>query len=139
LEQIGNAAMKSVVQIQTERAGDEETQRFVLTANNFGRLVVDRTVEEVLTGAKPVEAPKSQRRSHNRAANGDPLINYNEPDNAGLPHNGRIGRHEANFVRANLELVNERRAAAGHPPIDQANADDARRYGFLSGEQSETS
>lgn len=136
LEQIGTAAMKSVVQIQTERAGSEETQRFVLTANNFGKLVVGRTVEEVLTGAKPVEPPKPQRRSHNRTANGEPLINYNEPDNAGLPHNGRIGRREADFVRANLEVVNERRTAAGHPPIDPANTDDANRYGFPSDEQS---
>jgi hypothetical protein len=97
-------------------------------------LVVGRTVADVLTDAKPAAPPKLQRRSHNQTANGDPLVNYNEPDNAGLPHNGRIGRREAEFVRTNLDLVNERRAA-GHPPIDPTNSDDARRYGLRPTEQ----
>ncbi len=47
-----------------------------------------------------------------------------------MPHKGKIGADEAVFVRDNLELVNERRAAAGHSPIDPADAGDAKRYGF---------
>lgn len=89
-------------------------------------------VEEVLAKAQPIEPPKPQRRSHNQRADGGALVNYNEPDNAGLPHKGEIGEVEAAFVRDNLELVNERRVTAGHPPIDLANAVDAKRYGFGS-------
>lgn len=134
MEQIGKFAMASAVQIETERTDDEAPSRFVLTAANFGKLVVGRTVAEVLADAKPVEPPKPQRRSHNRTANGEPLVNYNEPEHAGLPHNGRIGKVEAEFVRANLELVNARRVSAGHPPIDPAKPEDAKRYGFAVSE-----
>jgi hypothetical protein len=134
LEQIGKFAMASTVQIQTEKSGDEEQSRFVLTATNFGKLVVGRTVAEVLADAKPAEPAKPGRRSHNKTADGRPLVNYNESEHAGLPHYGRIGKVEAEYVRTNLELVNERRVAAGHPPIDPANPDDAKRYGFVTGE-----
>jgi hypothetical protein len=61
---------------------------------------------------------------------GGTLVNYNDPANAGLPHKGKIGEVEAAFVRDNLALVNERRTAAGHPPIDPGNAEHAKRYGF---------
>jgi hypothetical protein len=53
-----------------------------------------------------------------------------------MPHKGKIGEQEAGFVRENLALVNERRVAAGHPPIDPANQIDAKRYGFGVPEQS---
>jgi hypothetical protein len=50
-----------------------------------------------------------------------------------LSNKGKIGADEAAFVRDNLKLVNERRVAAGHPPIDPANAMDAKRYGLQDG------
>jgi hypothetical protein len=68
--------------------------------------------------------------SHNSTKDGQPLVNYNDPDLAGLPHKGKIGEQEAAFVRDNLDLVNERRTAAGDPIIDPTNPIDAKRYGF---------
>ena len=134
LERIGKVAMGAAVQIETVSTDEEKASRFVLTAANFGKLVVGRTVAEVLADAKPLAPAKPERRSHNKTANGEPLVNYNEAENAGLPHYGRIGRREAEFVRDNLELVNQRRTAAGHQPIDPTNPDDAKRYGFVTGE-----
>ena len=87
-------------------------------------------MEEVLANAEPVSPPKPQRRSHNTTKDGGPLVNYNDPDHAGLPHKGKIGEQEAAFVRDNLELVNVRRTAAGHSVIDPTNPIDAKRYGF---------
>jgi hypothetical protein len=78
-----------------------------------------------------VETVKQRRSSHNTTRDGGPLINYNDPEHAGLPHKGKIGEQEAAFVRDNLELVNQRRTMAGQPIIDPGNPLDARRYGSL--------
>jgi hypothetical protein len=51
------------------------------------------------------------------------------------PHKGKIGDQEAAFVRTNLELVNSRRAEAGHDLIEPANPVHAKRYGFPAPEQ----
>jgi hypothetical protein len=141
LERIGSAALKETVQLETIAEDEEKPSRFFLSAKEFGKLVIGRTVEEVIEEAKSAAPVKrrpngggsAERRSHNKTVTGEPLINYNEPENAGLPHNGRIGKQEAEFVRANLELVNERRVAAGHAALDLANAEDAKRYGFAAG------
>jgi hypothetical protein len=53
-----------------------------------------------------------------------------KPANARLPHRGKIGDQEAAYVRDNLQVVNERPQATGHPPIDPTNSPDAQRYGF---------
>jgi hypothetical protein len=142
LEKIGKLSI-AVVGLETEPTNEEEKRsRFVVPLAKFATLVTVGPVDEVLANAKPVEPPKPQRRSrgegsderrsHNQRADGGALVNYNDPDNAGLPHKGKIGEAEAAFVRDNLELVNERRTAAGHAPIDPSNADHARRYGFES-------
>jgi hypothetical protein len=89
-------------------------------------------MDEIVAAGAVVKAVVARtRRSHNSTtADGGPLINDNEPDNAGLPPKGKIAEHEATFVRSNLQLVNERRTAAGHPPINPPNPLDAKRYGF---------
>jgi hypothetical protein len=140
LEKIGKLSI-AAVGVETEPTNEEEKRsRFVVPLAKFATLATVAPVEEVLTNAQPVVPPKSQRRSrgegaderrsHNQRADGGPLVNYNDPENAGLPHKGKIGEAEATFVRANLELVNERRAAAGHAVIDPSNPEHARRYGF---------
>lgn len=131
LEQLGKLSIAGVG-LEVTRPGDEEPARYLLTVNNFNKLATGRPMAEVLENAQPVVPPKSQRRSHNTTKDGGALINYNEPDYAGLPHKGKIGEAEATFVRDNLELVNERRTAAGHAPIDPSNAEHAKRYGFGS-------
>jgi hypothetical protein len=140
LEKIGKLSI-AAVGLETEPTNEEEQRsRFVVPLAKLASLATVAPIEEVLANAEPVTPPKPQRRSrgegaderrsHNQRADGGALINYNDPENAGLPHKGKIGEAEAAFVRDNLELVNERRTAAGHAPIDPSNAEHARRYGF---------
>jgi hypothetical protein len=131
LAQLGKLSIAGVG-LEVTRPGDDEPTRYLLTVNNFNKLATGRPMAEVLENAQPVVPPKPQRRSHNQRADGGALINYNDSENAGLPHKGKIGEAEAAFVRDNLEMVNERRTAAGHAPIDPSNAEHARRYGFGS-------
>jgi hypothetical protein len=56
--------------------------------------------------------------AHNRTPDGDPLISYGEPQFAGLPRDGKLGKRERDYIQVNLEEVNVRRTAAGHPAID---------------------
>jgi hypothetical protein len=137
LEKIGKLSI-AAVGLETEPTGEEEKRsRFVVPLAKLASLATVTPIEEVLASAQPVVPPKNNRRSqgdgrrsHNQRADGGALVNYNEPENAGLPHKGKTGEVEAAFVRDNLELVNERRTAAGHAPIDPSNAEYARRYGF---------
>jgi hypothetical protein len=138
LKQIGKLSI-AAVGLETEPTNEEEKRaRFVVPIAKLATLATVAPIEEVLANAEPVVPPKPQkhangeRRSHNQRADGGPLVNYNEPDNAGLPHKGKIGEAEAAFVRDNLELVNSRRTAAGHAPIDPSNPEHAKRYGFGS-------
>jgi hypothetical protein len=142
LEKIGKLSI-AAVGLETEPTNEEERRsRFVVPLAKLGSLATVTPIEEVLANAQPVVPPKSQRRqrsdgadgrrSHNQRADGGPLINYNDPEYAGLPHKGKIGEAEAAFVRDNLELVNERRAAAGHVSIDPSNTEHTKRYGFGS-------
>lgn len=127
----------AAVGLEVTFPGDEVPQRHVLTKTNFDKLFTSgRPADEVIAAAAVVEAVKQRRVSHNTTKDGGPLVNYNDPANAGMPHKGKIGDQEAVFVRENLELVNQRRADAGHAPIDPANAVDAKRYGFGNAGQS---
>lgn len=121
--------------------GDEEPRRHVMTKNNFDKLFGNgRQADEIVVAAAALaEAVKQQRpstrTSHNTTRDGGPLINYGDPQYAGLPHYGRIGKKEQAYVQANLDSVNERRLAEGHPVIDPANPVDAERYGLPAPEQ----
>jgi len=130
MERIGKLAI-AAVGLETEPTGEERPARFVVPLGKLAALATVAPIEQVFANAEPVVQPKAQRRSsHNTTRDGGPLVNYNDPESAGLPHKGKIGEQEAAFVRDNLELVNERRATAGHPIIDPTNQVDAKRYGF---------
>ena len=141
MEEIGKLAI-AAVGLETEPANEDERRaRFVVPLAKLAKLATVAPLEQVLTDAEPVTPepkPKQNgdRRSHNKTATGEPLINYSDPQFAGLPHNGRIGKKEQEYVTANLEAVNQRRIEAGHPAIDPGNPEDAERYGFpVPGEQ----
>lgn len=143
MEKIGKMAI-AAIGLETEPTGEDERRaRFVVPVGKFATLATVGKLEDVLANAEPVTPqpkPRSNgdRRSHNRTANGEPLVNYSDPQYAGLPHNGKIGKRERDYVQANLDEVNARRAAAGHPVIDPTNSVDAERYGFsAAGEQAE--
>ena len=129
MEKIGKLAI-AAIGLETEPTDEERPSRYVVPLGKFASLATVAPIEDVFSNAERITPPKPQRRSHNATKDGEPLINYNDPDHAGLPHKGKIGEQEAAFVRDSLELVNERRAAAGHLPIDPANPTDAKRYGF---------
>lgn len=137
LEKIGKLSI-AAVGLETQPTDEEEKRsRFVVPLAKLATLATAAPIEEVLTNAPPVVPPKGSRRSqgdgrrsHNQRADGGTLVNYNDPENAGLPHKGKVGEAEAAFVRDNLELVNERRTVAGHTPLDPGNPEHVKRYGF---------
>lgn len=130
----------AAVGLQITFPGQEEPQRHILTKSNFDKLFASgRAADEIVAAAAIVEVVKQvrqgERRSHNRTATGEPLVSYGDPEYAGLPHYGRVGKKEQAYVLANLDQVNERRVAAGHPAINLADPADAERYGFTASEQ----
>jgi hypothetical protein len=56
-------------------------------------------------------------------------IDYSSPEHAGTPHRGRVSPEEAAYVRANLDAVNARLAAAGMRTIDPGT-ELAARFGL---------
>jgi hypothetical protein len=136
MEKIGKLAI-AAIGLESEPTGEDERRaRFVIPLSKFASLATVAPLDQVLADADPVtpepkQRQNGERRSHNRDKDGNPLISYSDPQFAGLPHYGKIGKKEQEYVRDNLAAVNERRAAQGHPPIDPANQTDADRYGLL--------
>jgi len=141
LEKIGKLSI-AAVGLEIEPTEEEaKRSRFVIPLAKFATLATVAPIEEILANAQRVVPPKGnrraqsdERRSHNQRADGGPLVNYNDPENAGLPHKGKIGEQEAAFVRDKLEMVNARRTEAGYDPIDPSDPVHAKRYGFGSGD-----
>jgi hypothetical protein len=144
MEKIGKLAI-TAIGLETEPTDEDERRtRFVVPLAKFASLATVAPLDQVLADAEPVTPPtpvrpQGERRSHNRDKDGNPLVNYSDPEFAGLPHNGKIGKTEREYVHANLEEVNLRRAAAGHPAIDPTNPVDAERYGFPAASRQATS
>jgi hypothetical protein len=133
---IGQMGIQAVG-LEAEATEEDATRtRLVVPIGDLATLATVAPIEEVLGNAEPVAPPRRQsngeRRSHNRTASGEPLVNYSDPQFAGLPHNGKIGQKEQAYVQANLELVNQQRVEAGHPAIDPNDPIDAERYGISS-------
>jgi hypothetical protein len=146
MEELGKIAI-AAVGLETEPTNDDERRaRFVVPLAKLAKLATVAPLDQVLADAEPVSPPpkarsssgNGDRRSHNRDKDGNPLTDYSAPENAGLPHNGKIGKKERDYVQANLEEVNARRAAGGHPAIDPSNPVDAERYGFTAPEEQPT-
>lgn len=131
---IGQAAIQAVGLETEPTEEDARRSRLVVPIGDIATMATAAPIEQVLANAEPVTPLRKQsngdRRSHNRTASGEPLVNYSDPQFAGLPHNGKIGKKEQEYVQANLELVNQRRVEAGHPAIDPNNPIDAERYGI---------
>src|ERR1700724_1125590 len=54
LEMLGKLALKDPVILDVTQPGEEESQRYVLTVANFGKLATHKPMGEVLEGAEPV-------------------------------------------------------------------------------------
>jgi hypothetical protein len=130
LETLGKLALKDPVVLDVTQPGQEESQRYVLTVANFGKLATHKPMAEVLEGAEPVVPARQSRRSHNRTATGEPLRDFSTLEHAGAPHKGKVGEAEGRLVRENLDAINERLVAQGVRTIDPANPEHAKLYGF---------
>lgn len=122
LERVGQLAIEAVV-FDVTMPGETEPTRHVMTAANFGKLAVKRSMSDVLTNAAPI-MPDKQRRVRSETKD------YETLELAGQPHRGKVSDDEAHLVRENLEAVNERLRAAGQRVIDPENPDHRKRYGF---------
>ena len=124
LAQLGKFGLAAVT-LEVTMPGEEEPTRHVLTTANFAKLATDRPMAEVLAGAEPVVAKRRGGSNGNGEAR-----DHNTLDWAGTPHKGKTSPEEAALVREHLEEVNARLIAQGLRPVDPANPEHARRYGF---------
>lgn len=111
---------------------DEEPTVHILPIEKFNELAAEgMDMAAILAGATPTAvALAARRRNHNRRSDGGPLINYGDPQYAGMPHKGKIGDDEKRIVQQNLEEVNARLTAQGVRTIDPTNPEHADRYGL---------
>lgn len=127
-EQLGKLAIQPVI-CEVTMPGEEEPTRYYMTPTNFNKLAAPgRPMKEVLAEATPFTPEK--KKLGNLALNGEPKRDHNVFGGAGFRHKGRTSPEEAQIVREKLAEVNAYLAAAGERPIDPANPEHARRYGF---------
>ena len=125
LEALGRMGIRAVM-LDVRMPGDEEPTRHVLTVANFAKLATEKPMAEVLESAERIT---TRRRLGGGAITGE-LRDHNTIEWAGTPHKGKTSPEEAALVRENLEAVNTRLIAQGLRPVDPANPEHARRYGF---------
>ena len=130
LEALGKMAIKAVT-LEVKLPDEEEPTRHVLTTANFAKLATDKPMPEVLEGAERAVVKRSK-------SNGGEARNHETLEWAGTPHKGKTSPEEARLVRENLEAVNARLVAQGYRPVDPANSEHARRYGFGGAAESPT-
>jgi hypothetical protein len=128
LEQLGKFGIRAVT-LEVKMPGEEEPTRHVLTTANFAKLATEKPMAEVLDGAERITV---KRRVGGSALNGEVAHDHNSLEWAGTPHKGKTSPEEARLVRENLEAINERLIAQGLRPVDPANPEHARRYGFAA-------
>jgi len=121
-----------VAVIELHTAAERPPRRVVLDAARFDKLAADKPMDELLNSATPVRPNgRAERAPASRAAD---RVNYATLEHAGAPHRGKVPEAEARLVRANLNTVNARLAAAGQRTIDPADPTTRDRYGFGSAE-----
>jgi hypothetical protein len=107
-----------------------------LTKQALNNLSPERDMEAILSDALAAQQEQEGRRRGRRgrrgAAERRERIDYSSPEYAGLPHRGRVPEAEKEYVRNNLEAVNDKRRAQGHDPIDPSDPRQAERYGLTA-------
>jgi hypothetical protein len=127
LTDIDDVALDAAV-IELHTAAEQPPRRVVLDAATFGKLAVDKPMDELLKSATPIRPNgRTERAPASRAAD---RVNYATLEHAGAPHKGKVTEVEARLVRANLDIVNARLAASGQRTIDPADPTTRERYGF---------
>jgi hypothetical protein len=111
--------------VEWQAPGEETSRRYIVPAEVFNRLATGSKMADVLAAGQPI---KAARRPGGGSGAGN--IDYSRPENAGMPHRGKITEAEQEYVRAHLDEVNQHRQAAGHPPLDPNDPKTKERYGF---------
>jgi hypothetical protein len=108
----------------------------MFSVEEFNNLSPERDMEAILSDALAAQQEQEGRRRGRRgrrgAAERRERIDYSSPEYAGLPHRGRVPEAEKEYVRNNLEAVNDKRRAQGHDPIDPSDPRQAERYGLTA-------
>jgi hypothetical protein len=121
-----------VAVIELHTAAERPPRRVVLDAARFDKLAADKPMNELLNSATP--ARPNGRAERAPASRGADRVNYATLEHAGTPHKGKVTEAEARLVRANLDTVNARLAAARQRTIDPADPTTRDRYGFGAAE-----
>jgi hypothetical protein len=113
---------------------------FIMSVEDFNNLSQREDMATVLQNAlraqQEQDSRRRGRRGGRRAAAGQrrERRDFASPEYAGLPHRGRITDAEKEYVRNNLDAVNQRRVQQGHDPIDPADPRMAAKYGLAAPE-----
>jgi hypothetical protein len=93
---------------------------------------LEEALQPFLDKAHPanVAQAKTEAPPRQRSRRGGERTDYSSPENAGMPHRGRVTEAEAAYVRDNLDAVNRRRQEAGHPALNPSDEKTKSRYGF---------
>ena len=109
---------------------------FVMSLEDFNALSQE-DMRDVLNNALAAQAEQEEQRRGRRrrrqvAGERRQRIDYTSPEHAGMQHRGRITDAEKEYVRNNLDEVNQRRERAGHDPIDPTDPKMAEKYGLTA-------
>jgi hypothetical protein len=120
-------------------ASGGEPKTVMLPLEEFNNLAQSEDMATVLQNAQAQQQEQDGRRRGRRSgrrATGQrrQRIDYASPEYAGLPHRGRITNAEKEYVRNNLDEVNQRRVQQGYDPIDPADPQMASKYGLAASE-----
>lgn len=110
-------------EVDLAEANRTELTEYIEKFINAGRPVSDAT-------GGPEPARRTRRPRGEGAASSGEKIDYGTLEHAGTPHRGRTTEAEAELVRNNLDEINERLKAGGHPEIDPNDEKAKKRYGF---------
>lgn len=129
------------VVLSVEDPENPNPQRYAVSLEEFDRLFQSgdshNALEQALTSQQE-EAERSRssrgrrggRRQQTERGSRRNRVDYTSPEHAGEPHRGTISEAEAEIVRNNLDVVNERLRRNGHREIDPTDPEMAARYKF---------
>jgi hypothetical protein len=116
---------------------EPEPRRFLLGREEFDNLFVNADSDKVLQHALATQEEEQRQRGKGRRRGGRrqgterrERIDYASPEHAGEPHRGTVSEGEAEFIRNNLDAVNDRLRRDGYREINPSDPEMGARYRF---------